>query len=631
MPSGTINGSTGNEYIDAKIEWSTTPNTMLNYTTVTAALYYKRNNTGYTTYGTGTFSITINGETTSASKTLTITENGWVKAVEATQKISHRGSMTIGISASGSIPDTSLSSTSVSGSIALDAIAESMAGSTIDSLSCDTTYFNGKMTYKYTPKWSNYYHRCVIALNINRTLTQVKSINLGSQKFGVQQTATVTLSESELAIIYNKLPSTAKGTLRFTLHSYSDSAYSDPSGETYMEVTLNIPNDSTTKPSVSASLTPSHSLTGDFASLYVQGKSKVKATITSSGKYGATITGQKMVVENKTYDSGDSFTSGYISGKDTIAVKLTATDSRGFSQTITKNITVLAYSDPKVVPASGESSIICARCDANGNLSESGTYLKIKAKRSYSLCTINGVQKNFCYIRYRYKPEGGSYSSWTTILATTATSDEVTTGALLANGLLLTSSYVVQIGVVDTIGEPSAATIRIPTDKVYMHRAGSRRSLAIGKYVEDDNVVDIAQDITTIFRGDVQFMGEAWNSLPLGTSVIASEVNSGRWGGSGVYYRVCAGGKHIYVAFNVSFTTSSSTVRAESSTIPYPPNYDVYALCPVGFADNSRGIATVSISPKGRVNIYAVHKLPGATLSTGDTVKWIDGYIDYWT
>lgn len=631
MASGTINGSTGNEYIDAKIEWSTTASGILGYTTVTAALYYKRNNTGYTTYGTGTFSITIDGKTKTESKTLTITENGWVKAVEKTQRIDHVDTMTIGISASGSIPDTSLSSTSVSGSITLIGSITADEGSTINSLSCETTYFNGKMTYKYTPKNGRHFNRCNISLNLNGEYIAVKSINLGQQSTS-QQTATVTLSESELAIIYNKLPNTAKGTLRFTLRTYVDSEYSEQKDKsTYKEITLNIPNDSTTKPSVSASLTPSHSLTGDFASLYVQGKSKVKATITASGKYGATITGQKMVVENKTYDSGDSLTSGYISGKDTIAVKLTATDSRGFSQTITKNITVLAYSDPKVVPASGESSIICARCDANGNLSESGTYLKIKAKRSYSLCTINGVQKNFCYIRYRYKPDGGSYSSWTTILATTATSDEVTTGALLANGLLLTSSYVVQIGVVDTIGEPSAATIRIPTDKVYMHRAGSRRSLAIGKYVEDDNVVDIAQDITAIFRGDVQFMGEAWNSLPLGTSVIASEVNSGRWGGSGVYYRVCAGGKHIYVAFNVSFTTSSSTVRAESSTIPYPPNYDVYALCPVGFADNSRGIATVSISPKGRVNIYAVHKLPGATLSTGDTVKWIDGYIDYWT
>ena len=78
MASGTINGSTGNEYIDAKIVWSSTSNISTNKSSVTAALYYKRNNTGYTTYGTGTFSITINGTKTSATKSITITESSWV-------------------------------------------------------------------------------------------------------------------------------------------------------------------------------------------------------------------------------------------------------------------------------------------------------------------------------------------------------------------------------------------------------------------------------------------------------------------------------------------------------------------------------------------------------------------------
>jgi hypothetical protein len=192
-------------------------------------------------------------------------------------------------------------------------------------------------------------------------------------------------------------------------------------------------------------------------------------------------------------------------------------------------------------------------------------------------------------------------------------------------------TYVVQVQAIDKLNEAGSTTIFVSTEKVYMHRAGSINSIAIGKLAEEKNTVDIGEDITAIFRGEVQFKSEAWVELPLGTNVAASTVNSGRWGGTGVFYRVCAGGKHIYVAFNVSFTTSGSTVRAESYTIPYPPTYDVYALCPVGFSDGSRGIATVSVSKKGRVNIYAVHKLPGATLSTDETVNWIDGYIDYWT
>jgi hypothetical protein len=275
--------------------------------------------------------------------------------------------------------------------------------------------------------------------------------------------------------------------------------------------------------------------------------------------------------------------------------------------------------------------VIAARCDANGNLSDSGTYLKIKAKRSYSTLTSGGKKYNFCTLRYRIRATGGSWSAWTTLIAENASSDEISTGALLGGALSPASSYVVQIGVIDTLGETSYTTANIPTDKVYMHKAGSLGSLGIGKYAEEENTIDIAQDKKTIFRGEVQFLNEAWMSRALGTGVAESTTPSGRWGGSGVYYRVCAGGKHVYVAFNISFTTSSSTVRAESETIPCPPTYDVYALCPVGFSDGSRGVATVSVSPRGRVNIYAVHKLPGGTLSTGDTVKWIDGYIDYWT
>jgi hypothetical protein len=629
MAQGTINGSTGNEYIDAKVVWSSTTNALKNQSSVTAALYYKRNNTGYTTYGTGSFSITINGVKTSATKTLTITESEWVKAVSATVTVSHNdnGSKSIAISATGSISGTSLDSTSVSGTAVLDTIPRATS---IDSLSCSTKYFNGTFTYKYTPKNSSYYNRCNISLNIDGTYTNVRSVNLG-KKSASQKTETVTFSEDELATIYNKLPKTTKGTLRFTFRTYSDSEYSSQIGDPdYKEITLTIPNIDATQPTATMTLSPVSSLPSPFNTLYIKGRSKIDANFTNAeGKYGASIVSYTMSVLGKNY--GSPYTSEYLNTEGEVSVTGTIKDSRGYSRTYTKKITVIAYSNPKIIPASGDDEIICARCDANGNFNDSGTYLRIKAKRSYSKVLSSGVQKNFCSIRYRYKAEGGSYSSWATILATNSASDEIDTGALLNGDLLQTNSYVVQAGVIDTLGESDHTTVRIPTDKVYWHRAGSIRSYGVGKYAEEPNTLDVAEDITAKFRGKVSFLGEEWVSLPLGTNVSASSVNTGRWGGSGVYYRVCAGEKHIYVAFNISFTTSGSAVRAESHTIPYPPSYDVYALCAVGFADDSIGIAKVGISPKGRVNIYPVYKLPGATLSTGDTVKWIDGYIDYWT
>ena len=117
--SGTIKGSTNNQYVDAKISWSATQSIDGNYSMVTATLYYSRNNTGYTTYGTWSGKITINGTTTSDSKSLTITYNSNTKAISATVKVPHNadGAKTITISASGGISGTSLSSTSVSGSV----------------------------------------------------------------------------------------------------------------------------------------------------------------------------------------------------------------------------------------------------------------------------------------------------------------------------------------------------------------------------------------------------------------------------------------------------------------------------------------------------------------------------------
>lgn len=494
---------------------------------------------------------------------------------------------------------------------------------TLDSLTCNTSYFNGTITYKYTPACSAFYSRCVISLGD----TTIKTISHGKKALE-QQTATVTFSASELSTIYNKLPNSTEGKLRFTFRAYSDSAYSNKIGaDSYKEITLSIPEIDDTKPTATMTLAPVTPLYAPLNALYIKGKSQVKATLSEgAGKYGASIVSYKVSIGGKTENS--PYTSDYLTSSGDVTVTGTVTDSRGFSRTYTSTITVMDYAAPRILPASGEDEVIAARCDEAGNLNANGIYLRIKAKREYSRLE----QKNLCQIQYRYRADGATFTAWTTILAADASSDEVDTGAILGT-LDVTSSYFVQVRALDYVGEAASTSITISTEKVYWHRAGSRGSFAFGKYAEEDNTFDIAEDKTAIFRGEVRFPGESWVSRALGTAVAESTVNSGRWGGSGVYYRVCAGEKHIYVAFNVSFTTSSSTVRAESETLPsaYRPSYDVYALCPVGFADGSRGIATVSVSPKGRVNIYAVHKLPGAVLSTGETVAWIDGYIDFWT
>lgn len=458
---------------------------------------------GYTR--TAKYYVSINGGAeTEYLVNYTLPQNATATIVDTTITVNHKsdGSGTVAVR---TWMDTRISAGVVTQSKSLNLTTIPRASS-LDALSCSTAYFNGTLTYKYSPKSASFYNRCVIALNLNGAFTTVKTVNLG-QKTASQQTATVTLSESELSTIYNKLPNTKKGTLRFTVSTYSNSGYSTQIGDAVnKEITLTIPDIDATQPTATMTLTPVSSLASPFNTLYIKGKSKVTVALASGvGKYGASITSYTVSVGGT---SGNApYTSGYFTKAEEVTITGTVTDSRGYFRKYTQKITVIDYSTPQILHISGESEVVAERCDSGGNFVDNGTYLKIKAKRSYSK-VISGTQKNFCSIRYRYKTEGGSYSAWTTILATTDTSDEIVTGALLGT-LDVTSSYLVQVQAVDTIGETGTTTLSLPTERVYRHKAGSIGSLGIGKYAEEENTVDIAEHITTKVRGNASFLGDA--------------------------------------------------------------------------------------------------------------------------
>jgi hypothetical protein len=163
---------------------------------------------------------------------------------------------------------------------------------------------------------------------------------------------------------------------------------------------------------------------------------------------------------------------------------------------VSQNITVIGYSSPKIM------DVYAKRCDSDGNLTDSGTYLKIKAKRSYSPVVADGNQKNFCQIRYRYKSaSAASYSAWTTILArNNLNSDEVITNAMLGGVLAVNSSYLVQVQAVDDIGGTADTTIVVPTDKVHTHK--TKNGMGLGKYCEGEDLLDVGWDAH--FHGDVK-------------------------------------------------------------------------------------------------------------------------------
>lgn len=284
------------------------------------------------------------------------------------------------------------------------------------------------------------------------------------------------------------------GTMNVTLFTYSDSAATIQVGSassTTFKVT--VPDNSSTKPDLTMTLTPVSSLGSAFAGLYIQGKSRVKATFSGSGKYSTTISSYGVTVLGKSYAS--PYQTDYLSQSDTVTVYGRATDSRGFVTEKSEDITVIPYGKPKLIHGSGISSIVCERCDSSGNTTESGTYLKIKVGRSYSKVMSGGTQKNFCLLRYRYKVASASeFSDYITLLSKDDTSTDyvdVTLGNVVSS---VSSSYVVELSVIDDIGDSAKITFVVPTEDITLHLREGGSGAAFGKYAEKEKTLEVASD-----------------------------------------------------------------------------------------------------------------------------------------
>lgn len=410
--------------------------------------------------------------------------------------------------------------------------------------------------------------------------------------------------------VAEQIPSSDKGTMTVTLFTYSDGAGTKQIGSADSETfTVTVPD---VPPEVSMALSPVGSLPSAFSGMYIQGKTRVKASITATGQYGAKIKSCYVKVDGESYGQSADYTSGYLSKYGNLTVTGYATDSRNDTGSATDTIYVHPYAKPILA------DVTVGRCNSSGELKDNGTHLLIKAKRSYS--SVGG--KNKCAIQYRYKAVSApNYTAWTMILAKDSlSSDEVITTPLLDGTLSVKSTYEVQVRVIDDIGEYSSTTVKIPTDKVFCHRGWN--SIAYGGYIEEDN--------TFAITGDMKFKvkNEVWEDLGLSGSVAPSESNCGRGpAGTGCWYRV-VNGNHVQVAFNCSLQYAGSAIQINSASIPeeFRPGRNVYAICATG----GRATARVLVNASGNVLLDWIQVLSVGEATTASTVAWIDGYIDYY-
>lgn len=394
-------------------------------------------------------------------------------------------------------------------------------------------------------------------------------------------------------------------------------------------VRANVPDNDVTRPKFAASglvLTPVSNLDEKFAGMYIRGKTGIKALMSATSEY-STIAKYELTVGGLKQE-GNPAVIELLVNDGTVEVTAKVTDARGYSRSVKTSVYVYSYRNPKVVPYSGYTEVICQRAASTGELTSNGTFLAIRAGKSFSSIAVNGQEKNSCALRYRWRRNGtAEFSQWLDLLPSGSASNSISTliGNIVSD---LNASYTVELTATDELNGEHTLMFQIMTKAISFVLYDGEDGAGFGKYPEAPHVVDIASHMTLLVRGKLVVSTADWEDLGLADGVRESVYSYGRKEYSSCYYLV-SNGNHVHVAFNCGLTYNGTSVIVNKNPIPeeYRPAQSVFSIC----AMNGRCIAMVSTNPDGFVRIEWVQNLAEAGNTGTQEVIWIDGYLDHWT
>lgn len=295
------------------------------------------------------------------------------------------------------------------------------------------------------------------------------------------KTSSTSVSWTPPMSLCNQIPSNLSGTCTITCETYSGNTLV---GSTNCTVNLTVPNSirlEVTDGWASVSVYNTGTAAANIPA-FVQGYSKAEVTfnenkISTKNSYGATPKSYKIVFGSTTVTSSP-YRTPVLTNDGTMTVYCYVTDTRDRTVGSAINFPVLPYSVPTI------SGIELFRCDSSGAEDSAGNYIYVKATPQYS--SLNGY--NSVTFRVRYGVNANSYGNYFSLASGAA--------SILGNGSVLsTSSYIVEISVVDALGKASIYTGHIPTDDVALHLGKGGKRAAFFKYAEKDNTLEVGGDL----------------------------------------------------------------------------------------------------------------------------------------
>lgn len=281
--------------------------------------------------------------------------------------------------------------------------------------------------------------------------------------------------------IANEIPTAKSGTVVITCETYNGATLV---GTKTASITATVPNSPTFQPAPTISSIAEAVAMPNGITVFVQGKSKLEVTSSGVSKYPANNVAQYRVTVAGANYYGALVTSSTIMTSGTVAVTLTVTDERGYSGTVTQNVTVYAYSPPSI-------SSFTARRSPD----DQGTGLY--SAYTYAVSAVNNQNTVSWTLRYRL----AGATTWTNITSATTPYDasmvRTDPGILSAD-----NSYEIGFSLTDK-WSTATQTLAVGSAFELMNINASGKGIAFGK-VSEKNAFEVA--LPAEFSGLVSFL-----------------------------------------------------------------------------------------------------------------------------
>ena len=270
-------------------------------------------------------------------------------------------------------------------------------------------------------------------ITINRastSFTHTLTYSFGSLSGTIAtKTSSTNISWTIPTTFYGQIPNSKSGTGTITCDTYSGSTLIGSKSTSFTATVSESASKPTLSPTVSDSNSTTTALTGN-SSKFIKYYSNASVATGAQARNSATLKSQKITCGAKSITSA----SGTINAVESGSFTFSATDSRGYTTTQTLNKTLIEY--------------IKLTCSLNAGAPTTAGVATLKISGNYWDGTFGKVA-NTLTVQYRYKAQGGSYGSWTTVSATKSNNTYNATATI--SGLNYQTTYVFQARAIDKL------------------------------------------------------------------------------------------------------------------------------------------------------------------------------------